>query len=556
MTPDEDKKIANESQDVQGEDNLSEGEKPTEPAIQTNIQTVGSAVHNALKDTNEPETEKTEETKEAQITQYLKTDLPETEERIKTPMNPNCEVSVVIPAYGEWDYVLRPLESLAKQKGVTTDQYEVIIVVNNPADPPTQHEDESPSFHAKKLAHYNQAVLENQKTIDLIRYINGENVGENTGENLSPAEREKADNLKRSGLKIHYIDKASIGKNLPKDEANVGGARNRGVAEAIERFYALGRNGIIAQTDADTSCDSNYIHGLIEVFEENPKLVGLAGSVKLDDSSANDELLKLSSSYTRLNSRYDYVLKLLKKEPQTKETETQEIGFCGANMASRAFETAMIGGIPKMADREDFEFGRRLSKIGEVTRDSRVKTMPMDRLSARTGIHGHGYRKLSVADSISQKGSIYIPDPEGGEEIPLEEAASKIIKILCTDEKIRSKYESFRAELIAEENKWREDRTRIVETLLDVTDVDSLVQTINSTKGTFGLDITEDGFLDDLSKGFAVSRKFVEIVTASKTKQDAIRELQSAFSEDLTPIEENLVPLRSLELKALYKATR
>jgi len=553
MAPDEDKKLASEDADTQDETRIRKKEKPAEsaepadPAIPIDTKATADAVKDVLKD---------EESTEAATNRYLAENLPETEDRIKTSMDQNCKVSVVIPAYGERDYILQPLESLSKQEGTATDQYEVIIVENTPANPPTPSEDESPTFSAKRLAQYNKAVLENQKTIDLIRYINGENIGLD----LTPAERKKADSIKSSGLKLFYVDKASTGKTLPENEANVGGARNRGIAEAIERFHTVGRNGIIAQTDADTRCDTRYIQGLIQVFEERPGLVGLAGSVRLDDSGFNDKLLKLSSLYTRLNIRYDFALKLFKKEKATKETAAKGIGFCGANMASRAFETAVIGGIPKTADREDFEFGQRLSKVGEIATDNRVVTMPIDRLSARTGKHGHGYRKLSVADSISERGSIYIQDPEGTEEIPLEEASSRLIKMFCKDEQVRSKYENFRAELINRENKSFNDRMQVVERLLDVIfekgkedfDADSLVQTIK----TLGIDTAEDELLGDLSKGFAASNKFVETVADSKTKQDAIRGLKDIFTEDLNPVEENPILLRSLELKAIHRAVQ
>ena len=70
------------------------------------------------------------------VTRYIDKELPDSEERIKVRMNPNCEVSVVIPAYGERDYILEPLASLANQKGVYPHQYEIIVVVNNPGSKP------------------------------------------------------------------------------------------------------------------------------------------------------------------------------------------------------------------------------------------------------------------------------------------------------------------------------------------------------------------------------------------------------------------------------------
>jgi GT2 family glycosyltransferase len=533
MNTQDDKKVE-EVLDVGG----GNDSKKEQPATQVDTESVRNKVGSVLD--NSTKTKK-----------YLEESLPETEERIKTQMDPNCEVAVVIPSYGEWDYIFRPLESLAKQEGVTTDQYEVIVVVNNPPDPPSLREGESQTFFEQRLSLYNKAVRENQKTIELIRYINGENIELD----LTPTERKKADRIKSSGVKIYCIDKASAGKTLSKDSANVGGARDRGVAEAIERFQIIKKNGIIAQTDADTSCDPSYIHGLIQVFKESPNIVGLVGGIQLGESDLDDKMLRIGSLYTKLNSRYDFLLNILLKRKQ--ETPVEKVELCGANMASRAFETAIAGGVPKLSSQEDTRFGENLAKIGRIVRDGRVKTMPMNRLSARTSAHGHGYRKLSVADSVAEKGTVFVQDPEQlAKEIPLVEAAAKLIEIFCKNEGVKNKYERYRAELIEDEKQWLSNRMSVVEMLLENAnlDADSVVQIINSRKGTFGFKIEDDAFLEDLSKGTAVTDKFVEIANTSETKQEAIRRLKETFIEDLIPLEENPILLKSYELKALYKA--
>lgn len=68
------------------------------------------------------------------ILEYVGRELPETETRIAEPMRPECRVSVSIPAYEEGSGILQSLEFLADQDGISKDQYEIIVNVNNRAN--------------------------------------------------------------------------------------------------------------------------------------------------------------------------------------------------------------------------------------------------------------------------------------------------------------------------------------------------------------------------------------------------------------------------------------
>ncbi len=372
---------------------------PTAPRIETADKENGA-------EKAKVEKEKVEKEK---IEQYLKEDLPESEERIKEPMDPNCEVSVVIPAYGERDYIFRSLESLADQKGVNPNQYEAIIVVNNLENEPKKTARETDSDYKRTLEHYHRALEENQKTLKLIRFINGENVEVE----LTDYEKQVIEKIKESGLRIFAVDKASPGKGLPGTEANVGMARNRGVAEAIERFYKqLGKNGIIAQTDADTRLDKNYIQNLISTFKERPKLIGLTGSLEFEKIEPENELFEVVSIYSEIEHRYRELLDFFAGE---RVNIAKDVHFSGANMASRSFEAAMVGGVPKESGGEDPHFGKRLSEIGEIDKVPEVKTTTADRPSPRTAVWaGAGQRLLRYTESIKEKGTIEVEDPRRG----------------------------------------------------------------------------------------------------------------------------------------------
>lgn len=352
---------------------------------------------------------------EKAVNRFLLENLPETEERISEPMDPACEVSVVIPVCGERDYILRALQSLAEQEGVTTKQYEVILVINNSSEEPSRELNETEEEHLLRLEQYAKALKENQDVIKLVRYIEGQPVEFSLNED----EQATVDAIRKRGLKLHVIDKATREKALPPTEANVGGARNRGLVEAVERFYKQrGRNGIIAHSDADVRFDENYIKNLIEVFRRDPALVAVAGELVFerieDESSLFDSEV---SFYEELRSMYEHiaVVSMDRKENQSTYTEwsppgdrKEKIWFSGGNMASRAFEAAAAGGIPSLNTAEDTKFGFNLAQIGKTADAKEVLVFPADRFSVRAA--GHGMQKMKAAKEI--KSGVPVESPE------------------------------------------------------------------------------------------------------------------------------------------------
>lgn len=349
-----------------------------------------------------------------QINKFIEENLLN-EEKIKEPMSRHCSVSVVIPVYGEREYILRPIESLANQKDVSKDEYELILVLNNPPTEPRRTEDETEADFKRKIDHYKSAIGENQDTLELIKYINGKKT------NFIPRDYEIGilEKIKASGLKVYSIDKASPDKTLAVEIANVGGARNRGVTEAVARFFELKKNGVISQSDADTRFDEKYIFNLIKVFKQRPELVGLTG--KLDyELEFGDRMISLTSLFGDLEKAYTTLIDDLgRQKTDFKNVKAlnffEQVHFSGANMAGRAFETALVGGVPKIAGGEDPGFGQRLSRIGVIDRISEVVVATADRFSPRTDINaGEGQRKIKFAESLKETNTIKVAgSPEG-----------------------------------------------------------------------------------------------------------------------------------------------
>ncbi len=373
-----------------------------------------------------------EESKRARVLNFLTENLPPTEERIAEPMNPNCEVCVVLPAYSERNYVLRPIASLAKQKGVNVDQFELIVVVNNPPSVPERDEFKTENDYTRRVELYNEGVGNNQETLKLFRYIKGEDI-EVT---LTEQEKETVAAIQKSGLRLFAIDKASEGKTLPEEDANVGGARNRGVAEAVARFYDhIHKNGIVVQSDAEIRFSDTYIKEIIDIFKEKPELIGVTGRVDYDDNPEDYMLFKKLFSYSELKLLYTILVDSYFGREDIAEVTfspgTQIPSFDGSNMASRAFEAAVVGGVPKLSGGEDPEFGFRLARIGKTEEVLNLQTTTLKRFSPRTTT-GRGQINIQMAESIKEGGEILVASPEEMEI--LQKVKSDIVKAIETNQ--------------------------------------------------------------------------------------------------------------------------
>ena len=360
-----------------------------------------------------------EPSKEQKIEAYLAESLPASEERIPEPMSPACQVCVVIPAYGEREIILRPLESLACQKDVTSDQFEVIIVVNNADGPPAKEPGQTEAQHREKLENYTRVLENNRETLELIKHLKGQR----NYTHLTREEEKAIGMIRQFGLKVFAVDKSGKGRAFPKADANVGGARNRGAAEAVERFYKLGRNGILAHTDADTRLDDCHIRNLIDAFKNNPRLTGLTGFDEDTLVDPWDSGMMEDSLMGQAVSTYEaMVFNMFIKEGPS-------IYFSGTNMASRAFETASIGGIARVTGAEDTYLAQKLNEIGEIVWDKKLVAFPAIRYSLRTTT-GRGKFMSQCADNEKERKPIMVRSIEAAYHIfniytKLQEARKK-----------------------------------------------------------------------------------------------------------------------------------
>ncbi|MBI4092690.1 MAG: hypothetical protein HY420_02075 [Candidatus Kerfeldbacteria bacterium] len=357
------------------------------------------------------------------VKKYIDLYLPPSEDRIPEKMSDSCQVALVIPAYGERKYILRPLGSLAEQVGTSPDEFEVIIVINNPPSAPIKLENEHDAIYKARLQHYETALADNQETLNLLSGIKTLSE-EEISAGLSTTEIEEIHRIKESGLIFHVIDKASEGKTLSSEQANVGGARNRGVAEAVARFAEIDRNGIIAQSDADIRFEPDYVASLIKQYQNHPDIIGFRGAVELESevdsgtiSESTKETTRMKRLYKRLLNRYKDIqgIGYQGKINQAQDDSGESIPvFWGSNMSSRAFEAAKVGGVPMMGAGEDPAFGKRLAAIGKIGYAPDIRVAQLSRVSARAeGGHGIGIlkanRRLERGLSIEVENPLVIP---------------------------------------------------------------------------------------------------------------------------------------------------
>lgn len=252
----------------------------------------------------------------------------EGEQRVEVPMNPRCEIGIVIPVYREnISRLARQIESLKQQKGIDFALVEVMYVVNNGV-----HDGSEKSQRIEEM---------NKKAIEFLRQDHG--------------------------LCIHVIDKSSEGNAIP--DCNVGRARNRGVAEMSLRFHENKRNGILLQTDADSWFeDSEYLSKIKQIFDEDLDVIGVAGGLTMQwDPDTKDPVERKNIEQKMERFLRRKVLEILThflRDPSISAKD--DTHFSGAHMLSRSLESAMIGGLIDAQSGEDPQFGQDLTAHAEL----------------------------------------------------------------------------------------------------------------------------------------------------------------------------------------------
>lgn len=209
-------------------------------------------------------------------------------------------------------------------------------------------------------------------SVELIILINqsqnagGEITQANT--NLFKSLQGRAD-LMPSWLQLHVIYLA----DLPEKKAGVGMARKIAMDEAVRRFEALGRDGLIINLDADCTIQPNYFTAIETHFAEN--VDGWSAGIKYEHAIsdlADDAPIVLYE----LHLRYFVKVQRWAGLPFAYQT----LGSC---MVVRSQAYQKMGGMNKRQAGEDFYFLQKFIEVGRHTELFTTTVVPSARRSDR-----------------------------------------------------------------------------------------------------------------------------------------------------------------------------
>jgi hypothetical protein len=186
------------------------------------------------------------------------------------PPHPSLNVVTVIPSYAELnnDNFWRMLSSASRQRGVATDEFEVLYVVNNHKSAPKAPLD------SRKRNCYD----ENQQHLSILRRMQEGSEGKKSPDqivdqitqtvpNITPYEQSLVRAALQRGVRVYGIDASSANLALSDKNCPTGLARDIGGHIAFERLRQVGcyNYGFIDYIDGDCFLPSNYYFELIDL---------------------------------------------------------------------------------------------------------------------------------------------------------------------------------------------------------------------------------------------------------------------------------------------------
>lgn len=306
------------------------------------------------------------------------------------PPSSNLAVSVIVPVYNELGNgnIFNLLESFANQDA-DLSSFELILIINNSYDA-TQSKTEG--------------YLDNQKALELGRYIadGSDALLPAWFEELSDYARGVVSDVKRKGLSVHFLDRSTRGLPgvIEAAKIRIGSIRNIGIYRAIDRFDTVGRDGFIANLDADTVVPTNYISSLISLSKHDNVEVVYA-NLAYRPAMGNEFLFKTHFIESLMQLTWQFPNTLLDIAPS-------DVGTVRIIARSSLFHRRQ--GFPEVTTGEDVLFSRltrRLSKGIVTTSDITVETQDRLRESGGfdSGIRYQHSQQMSPDQFMMQRGT-------------------------------------------------------------------------------------------------------------------------------------------------------
>ncbi len=311
-----------------------------------------------------------------------------------------CKLAVIIPIFDETPgMLLRPLQSLVRQKGVEFQDFEAVFAINNAK---ADAVNKSPAFFA------------NQQTIKILNYLSGQSSV------AFPIEAEKfrvdLEEIRDSGLQIRVIDKSTEAK--AEIQNTVGLARNFAGNEVCRSFLtqtAVKENGILVSTDCDCRFSENYVSGIINSFA-NYQLISLSGSLELEADPAQTFGSDVLTA-TKLHLNWHLIKPAGAQISFYSQDDGEKLNrLATVNIAVTVKAWLAAGGVPSMHSLEDLFFCKKIFGLpGNFAKSPEFSVSILNRISHRAGALSLGRRVgvINLAVEEYRKGNnqkMLVPD--------------------------------------------------------------------------------------------------------------------------------------------------
>ncbi len=273
---------------------------------------------------------------------YIKKSIYSGLDRHPIPSQKIYNYFIIIPVFNEYDYLLKTLMSINKQKNSLLNNTLIVLVINN-------------SVNAERSVKKN-----NESTNQLIKSY-------------------------QFNFEYVVLDYYSTGYELPNKKAGVGIARKIGMDYCLK--YSL-ENSLLFSLDADTLISKNYLSHIIEYYNQ---------------TNFNTCIVKFSHQKSS-NPKIEHAIRLYEKTLYSIADNIKKCkspyGYVsmGSTIICKVKAYIAVGGMPKKTAAEDFYFMQALAKYDSVCFIDDYLVYPSSRLEMRVYL-GTGFRLLQYNEN-------------------------------------------------------------------------------------------------------------------------------------------------------------
>jgi hypothetical protein len=308
-----------------------------------------------------------------------------------TPIHPQCNLTLVLPAYREERVIRRTLESLERQTGIALEELEIIVV------------DNYPEGRKPRLNHYDDA---------------GRKVGEHE-DRTSEIARELAAHSK---LRVMVVEQA-----FPPAVAGVGAASKLGMDLAVARQRHNPR--VIGYYGADNVFSETWVRGVLDGFSvADVDAVRGVAKWSTPENTVEDEFglhvltdAEIARIWVLHRQRCEYNTRLRAIEDAVRngarETRRQLDGL----PTLTAGMYAKIGGMNPERVGEDWGLAQDVADQGHIYWNQNMRTIALGRID-RPRVDGGSYTeslwtmyracRYGEGGLLDDEGNLLVEDPE------------------------------------------------------------------------------------------------------------------------------------------------